>query len=60
MTGIALAQGYCDWGGGGGILADGLYDWGGRRAVILLNYTLAFTLPMRKSIVTSFRVADEC
>jgi hypothetical protein len=37
---IALADGLCDL-GGGITSAEGIRDWG-RRAVPLLNYTLAF------------------
>jgi hypothetical protein len=52
-VGIALANGHCylvgDGGGGGITLTEGLHDWE-RRAVALLNYTLAFALQRRKSM----------
>jgi hypothetical protein len=38
----------CDWGGGGITSAKSLCDWG-RRAVPILNSTLAFALQLRKS-----------
>jgi hypothetical protein len=44
---IALADGLCDL-RGEITSAEGLRDWG-RRAVPLLNYTLAFALQLRKS-----------
>jgi hypothetical protein len=48
-VGITLADGLCGFGGVGEIISiEGLHDWE-RRAVPLLNYSLAFALQLRKS-----------
>jgi hypothetical protein len=46
-AGIALADVLCDLGEGMIILAEGFHDWR-RRDVPLLNYTMAFSLRLRK------------